>query len=336
MAEPVSRALSDYCQGFARAAEPWPGLPLPNDTSLNWWDQLITDTDQGVPLQEALVAALPQLQLPQVSGISTSDVYKTMVLRGQVINEATLATAGQPPQWECAEALRLWIAPHPCGAMPVLQTPSWHDFELLVRALAHRAEPVVLPDGVHAQAVSGLIHWGLIERFGRDSRAKLILLHQAPYGSVAAEHVPGRLSAEDWLAASTTLRLEHELTHLATKRLLGEMRLNLLDELVADCMGMVAALGHFDADLFGRCLGINTDNANQPIANGRWLSYTRELSDDDAKTAVALTLTRSRELDARLNQQSELLKPEHAMARLQWLCQQRLDQQLTAPAATQP
>lgn len=60
---------------------------------------------------------------------------------------------------------------------------------------------------------------------------------------MAAQHVPGLPSNQSWLKASTVLRLEHELTHLATKRLLGEMRLNLLDELVADCMGMVAALG---------------------------------------------------------------------------------------------
>lgn len=49
------------------------------------------------------------------------------------------------------------------------------------------------------------------------------------------------------MAASTTLCLEHELTHLTTKRLLGEMRLNHLDELIAECMGMVAALGKFNA-----------------------------------------------------------------------------------------
>ena len=124
--------------------------------------------------------------------------------------------------------------------MPVLLTPSAHDFALLVRALAHRAEPVPLADGVHAQAISGLIHWGLIERYGRQSRAQLIVLHEAPYGSVAAEQVPGHWDHPAWLKASSNLRLEHELTHLATKRLLGEMRRNLLDELIADCMGMVA------------------------------------------------------------------------------------------------
>ena len=107
-----------------------------------------------------------------------------------------------------------------------------------------------MADGVHAQTISGLIHWGLINQFGRQSRARLIVLHQAPYGSVAARELPaqlGELGEEAWLAASSKLRLEHELTHLATQRLLGEMRLNLLDELIADCMGMVAALGCFNA-----------------------------------------------------------------------------------------
>jgi hypothetical protein len=141
--------------------------------------------------------------------------------------------------------------------MPVLSTPNWPDFCLLVNALAHRCEPAALAQGVHAHAVGGLIHWGLIRRFGPTSRARLILVHEAPYGSVVASEVPGCPDAESWQQASTTLRLEHELTHLATKCLLGKMRLNLLDELIADCMGMVAALGLFDAQLFGRCLGLD-------------------------------------------------------------------------------
>jgi hypothetical protein len=210
---------------------------------------------------------MPQLRLPQVQGISGRDLYKTSVLRGELQETTSLAAMGPVPQWDQVDELRLWIAPHPCGAMPVLLTPSAHDFALLVRALAHRAEPVPLADGVHAQAISGLIHWGLIERYGRQSRAQLIVLHEAPYGSVAAEQVPGHWDHQAWLKASSNLRLEHELTHLATKRLLGEMRRNLLDELIADCMGMVAALGQFSADLFGRCLGVGNPS-------GRWIAYT--------------------------------------------------------------
>jgi len=176
------------------------------------------------------VAALPQLQLPQVSGISKSNLYRALVLGGEdpaAPSHLEAALAASPLQpWQQPSALQLWIAPHPCGAMLVLQTPSWADFQLLVRALANRCEPDTLANGLHAQAISGLIHWGLIGHVCREIRARLIVLHQAPYGSVAARHVPGPVSAGAWLKASTTLRLEHELTHLATKALLGEMGLN--------------------------------------------------------------------------------------------------------------
>jgi hypothetical protein len=109
------------------------------------------------------------------------------------------------------------------------------------------------------------------------------------------------------------------------------MRLNLLDELVADCMGMVLALGRFDARLFGRCLGV--DEHDQPVPNGRWLNYTGELSDADTRAAIVLVMARAHELEASLQQQPALLEPAQAMVRLQWLCQQRLDVPIsTAPA----
>lgn len=324
--------LAAYCRGFARASEPWPPLPLADTPELIWWQDLIGSAPDGVlrgpTLLAALQAAIPQLRLPQVAGISSSVLYQQAVLRGEPFSDEALATAGPLPCWEQPQAMTLWIARHPTGAVPVLQTPSWLDFEQLVRAMAHRAEPKVLANGVHAQAVSGLIHWGLIERFGRQGRASLIALHQAPYGSVSAAYVPGGLSDMEWLAASTTLRLEHELTHLATKRLLGEMRLHLLDELIADCMGMVAALGTFDAKLFCRCLGINVNSVEIAIANGRWESYTKELSPEQAAQAVQLVMKRGRELEGLLKKNPALLAPDQAMPLLRWLCCQRLDQQL--------
>jgi hypothetical protein len=317
--------LAHYCQGFAGATKPWPPFPLNKDPTLAWWEGILgkgCHGQQGWVVIDALTAALPQLRLPQVPGISKHELYRALVLRGEDPNIPNHAI-GPRPQWDQPEALQLWIASHPCGALPVLQTPSWTDFALLVRALAHRCEPVPLANGVHAQAISGLIHWGLIQQFGRQSRAQLIILHQAPYGSVCAKHVPGGLSDGAWLKASTTLRLEHELTHLATKRLLGEMRLNLLDELIADCMGMVAALGQFDASFFGRCLGLDGDG--QPISNGRWLSYVHDLSEAEALHAIALVMTRAHELQMILEQRPKLLKSENAMKRLHWLCMQRLD-----------
>ena len=328
---PMSDDFIGYCQGFARSSEDWPPLPLKEPPELAWWQELVSRSaigaQNGVEILTSLKSPLPQLLLPQVDGIGHSELYKTMVLRGEASIGRNLSSAGPEVCWHEAEALTCWIARHPCGSMPVLQTPNWHDFVQLVRALAHRGEPVALADGVHAQAVSGLIHWGLIRRFGRQSRAQLIVLHQAPYGSVPAEQVPGGLEDCEWLAVSTRLRLEHELTHLATKRLLGEMRLNLLDELIADCMGMIAALGRFDANLFGRCLGIDAQE-------GRWITYTRELSNLQAHNALALVMARSFELEQMLTEHPQLLRPECSMERLQWLCRQRLDQPISAPSAT--
>ena len=320
--------LIAYCQGFVRSSEDWPTLPLEDSPELAWWQELVSSSaigpQQGLQLLRSLETSMPQLQLPQVDGIACSELYKALVLRGEASDGKKLSKAGPELCWHEEEALSIWIAPHPCGGMPVLQTPSWHDFAQLVRALAHRGEPKPLADGVHAQAISGLIHWGLIHRFGRQSRAQLIVLHQAPYGSVPAEQVPGGLSECEWLAASTTLRLEHELTHLATKRLLGEMRLNLLDELIADCMGMIAAMGRFDAKLFGCCMGIDADD-------GRWTTYTRELSKPDSDKALALVIARSLELEQVLTDHPKLLKPEFSMQRLQWLCRQRLNQSISPP-----
>ena len=81
----------------------------------------------------------------------------------------------------------------PRGAMPVLETSSGLDFARLVRSLAHRGEPMAIADWVHSQAISGLIHWGLINRFGCESRARLIVSNHFAYGSETAGELPAQL-----------------------------------------------------------------------------------------------------------------------------------------------
>jgi len=109
------------------------------------------------------------------------------------------------------------------------------------------------------------------------------------------------------------------------------MRLNLLDELIADCMGMVAALGFFDADLFGLCLGINVQNGNILFANGRWLTYVDGLSSEESFTANRLVIKRAKELECQLLKENHLLQPDQAMQLLQWLCKQQLNKPIITP-----
>ena len=109
--------LASYCQGLARASDPLPPLPLPTAAKLGWWQALLAhhggERLQGMPLVAALQAAIPQLQLPQVAGISDSDLYRQAVLRGEQLDANALADAGPPPCWQRPQALTLWIAPHP-------------------------------------------------------------------------------------------------------------------------------------------------------------------------------------------------------------------------------
>ena len=301
--------MAVYLAGFAQADQPWPAA-LPDDPGLAWWRRLPSQGGTEA-CWAALSTALPQLLLPQEANISRSDLYRQTVLRGEAA-PAAMQPLEQPQQ------LRFWIAEHPHGSMPVLATPSRPDFLWIVRALAHRAEPVGIDAGVHAQAISGLIHWGLIREMGPQARARLIVLHDGPYGSVPAAELPIGLDDQGWIEASTALRLEHELTHLATKRVLGEMRLNLLDELIADAMGMLAALGDYSAELFERCL------------QGRWRSYVGQLAEADAADALALCLARAQELETVLA--TQLAMPNDHRQLLPWLCRQRLNRPIHAPA----
>ena len=64
------------------------------------------------------------------------------------------------------------------------------------------------------------------------------------------------LAEAEWREMSLVIRREHECAHYFTRRLFGSMRNNLLDELIADYAGLVAATGRFRADWFLRFIGL--------------------------------------------------------------------------------
>merc|ERR1711916_277350 len=55
---------------------------------------------------------------------------------------------------------------------------------------------------------------------------------------------------------SLEIRRYHELTHHFTKRVLGSMNNNILDEIICDYVGMVSAVDDFVLDWFLRFLGL--------------------------------------------------------------------------------
>ncbi len=248
-------------------------LPLADELFAEVWDAYVREAEEkGVyhTLQERLV----QFAFPIQEGISQSDAYRAVTLRGEDVSvyiEATGLALNHP------ESMKLFLHPTVAGRIPVIVISDRSDFVSLVQAISCRNEPKNVPPSMGACMVQGYNNWGRIwqaktawlrlnpagdwsaEFFDFKEkkelyRDRLILLSEGAYSGVNAAS-PG-IDEEEWLKKSLTIRLEHECTHYVTRRLLGSMQNNLFDELLADYRGIVAAFGEYRAAWFLTFMGL--------------------------------------------------------------------------------
>ena len=169
---------------------------------------------------------------------------------------------------EQPETLQLLIHQSLAGEIPILIAGCRADFITLVQALTKRNEPEPIPDSMGATMVGGFNNWDRIRQYRQAWEAqqfpavseanwqaefqrllpqktlyqdRFIILSQGNYSGITAEKMG--LKAEEWLRLSLIIRLEHECCHYFTRRVFGSMRNNMLDELIADYQGIVAANG---------------------------------------------------------------------------------------------
>ncbi len=254
-------------------------FPLPPEPYVAAWEEYATFA-QEVGVFQALSSKLVQLQFPILEGISQTEAYRFATLKGVSVDgmiEATGLILQQPEQ------LQLILHQSLAGAIPVLLTRNREDFVSLVQALTMRNEPLPVPVSIGACMVTGFNNWDRVRQyrqqwsvknFGNCSESswlkefgrlipqkelyqdRLIILSDGFYSNVSANDIG--LSEVEWRRISLNIRLEHECTHYFTHRLFGSMRNNLLDELIADYRGIVAAIGHYRADWFLRFLGLES------------------------------------------------------------------------------
>jgi hypothetical protein len=277
------------------ATGPW---PLEDEPFVEAWSRYVREAEtHGVAA--TLRRYLPQLRFPVAPGVSGTPAYRA----------STLAGASPPPgpglALRAPERLHLFLHPTAAGRVPVIVAEDRDDFTALVRALARRNEPSPVPPAMGATMVAGYNNWERIHRlrtrhtagtldaggagtwaeaFARIRSQKelyqdrFILLSTGPYSGVAGADLG--LEEEAWLRASRTVRLEHECTHYFTRRVLGHMRSHLLDEVVADFVGISCAAGEYRAGWFLRFMGLEHPERYRP--GGRLEHYrgTPPLSDD--------------------------------------------------------
>jgi len=249
-----------------------------------------------VTVIETLAEVYPQLYLNPDR--EEKDAYRKVVLQGETPESRDLSHFLQDPQD------RMETVETPAGAVVVVSLRNRADYEVFVRCMMAAKEGPKAPIPA-SQGASTLVafNWPRIfahkKQFMEEQRAAgvedpdwsaefsrfisvpanyqdlLVVLSWGPYSNVSASEA-GQAEAS-WPETSYGIRKYHELTHVICRRLYPERIDAVWDELVADAVGVYAALGRYDAELEKRCLGITGDR----YTGGRLENY----SDDAAQLA---------------------------------------------------
>lgn len=295
--------------------------PIP-EAGVAVWEQYAVAAET-VGVYEVLKECLIQFQFPILAGISETAEYLAATRKGRWGDESAIAI---PLTFTEPEKLQIQLYQTLAGTIPVLIAANRKDFITLVQALTKRNEPQPIPDSMGACMISGYNNWHRIYQYKQQwakqqnkyletdweaefkrliprkelYQDRLILLSTGPYSNVTASNLG--LTETEWQQLSLKIRLEHEATHYFTSRFFGSMRNNILDELIADYRGIVAALGHYRSDWFLHFIGLESF----PIyrRGGRLENYRGEpaLSDSAFKILQILVKKAAENLD-RFDQQ---------------------------------
>lgn len=304
-------------------------FPLEAEPHLAVWKEYAAEAER-IGVYDALKPRLVQFQFPILAGISQTADYRAATRQGK--STPGLAAA-KGLELKEPDKLQLRIHPTLAGPIPAIVAGNRQDFVALVQALTERNEPQPVPDSMGACMVGGYNNWDRVRRYRQQWSAshpercsdsdwteefqrlvlrkelyqdRFILLSPGPYSNVPASELG--LTEGQWRPLSLTVRLEHESTHYVTRRLLGSMRNNLLDETIADYRGIVAAIGCYRADWFLRFMGLENFPAYRQ--GGRLENYRGDppLSEGAFKILQALVKTAAENLEAFDRKFSEQLR----------------------------
>lgn len=276
-------------------------LSLEDEPFVQTWQAYAAESEQ-IGVFEALRKRIVQLNFPIAEGVSATEAYQRAVKKG-ILDESFLQGPGV--QLKRPEALELLIHQTPAGKIPIVIAAEKADFIALLRAIMLRNEPKDVPETQGGSMIAGYNNWDRVWRLKERVRKTtegsftealwaqefkniipqkhlyqdtFILLSQSDYSGISSEQM--QCEAAEWQRLSLIIRREHECTHYFTRRALGSMRNNMLDELIADYAGITSALGHFSAEWFLTFVGL--EQYPQYQTGGRLQNYRGNppLSDD--------------------------------------------------------
>ena len=237
---------------------------------------------------DLLAKRYPQLYLTPDAGISKSSEYADLALHGGTLEGGSLEGiyTGSPDD-------RLYTETTPAGSVEVLFLKMREDFERFYRVMAHRCEPVPVPRSMGAATIRGINNWRKIEahkqaflagggfnwslEFGKFTSVKenyqdtVIVVTDGFYSALGYEKT--QFGEEEWRGLSLIIRTHHELTHYVCGRMFPDIKHAVFDEILADCMGLVNAVGTYDTALAKAFLGVSPGGYRE---GGRLENYTKQ------------------------------------------------------------
>ncbi len=286
-----------------------PAFPLEDEAHIARWRLYEADARE-LGAFEALKRRFVQLRFPIQEGISEDASYRSATRRG-ITAEADRFEPGLG--LNDPAGLELTLCGTIAGTVPVLVVSDRQDFVTIVRAFTERNEPARVPDSMGACIVTGLNNWDRIAAYRAQWQAeqgeaasedawaeefksliprkamyqdRFIILSRGPYSATTAGDAGFAL--EEWLARSLVIRREHEFTHYFTYRVFGAMRNNVLDELIADFVGLVLSFGTYRPELARRFLGLEAFPTYRQGARLEAYRGTPPLSDEAFAIVVRL------------------------------------------------
>jgi anti-sigma regulatory factor (Ser/Thr protein kinase) len=243
--------------------------PIPEDDErhLEAWGRYLEEA-AAAGVVPALARRLPQLRFPVREGISATESYRAATREGIFPADGDPEASGLP--LVRPDLVSLTLHPTLAGRFPVLVAGERPDFENLVRAFAARNEPVPVPASMGACLVKGFNNWDRLNTWRASWEAahpdgdweaewpavverkelyedRFVVLSSGPYSGVPA--ADAGFPEPEWRDLSLRIRRDHEATHYLTLRAAGLSRNNLLDEVLADWVGLVRTFGRYDERL---------------------------------------------------------------------------------------
>ena len=205
-----------------------------------------------------LARRYPQILLPIEEGISKSEEYRNVCLRGEKCDRPITFSMDTKDTLETFNTI--------AGEVEILTLRKREDFIHACICLGNKCEPQIIPDSTGAMAIFGLNNWDKVREGLDNYKDSFIILSSGNYSNVSNKDVYNStngeidLTQEEWIEKSIVIRKYHELTHFVMRKLYPDDISFIRDELIADAVGLIGAFKKFDIRLLELFLGIETND----------------------------------------------------------------------------